>query len=62
MLKTITGAKVTPTFGPTREGDVRDSQADISRARRFLNFESRVSMEAGLEHTVEWFRTTRHRH
>jgi nucleoside-diphosphate-sugar epimerase len=60
MLKTITGAQVTPTFGPTREGDVRDSQADITRARRLLSFEAHVPMQDGLERTVEWFRTARH--
>jgi UDP-N-acetylglucosamine/UDP-N-acetyl-alpha-D-glucosaminouronate 4-epimerase len=60
MLKTITGSRVTPAFGPTREGDVRDSQADVTRARRLLDFESVVSMQDGLERTVAWFRTTRH--
>jgi nucleoside-diphosphate-sugar epimerase len=35
---------------------VRDSQADISRARQYLNYEPTVSLEEGLARTVEWFR------
>jgi dTDP-glucose 4,6-dehydratase len=36
---------------------VRDSQADISRARQLLGYEPLVPFEDGLRRTVEWFRT-----
>ncbi len=45
------------TFGPTREGDVRDSQADIFKARQLLGFEPNVPFDEGLKRTVAWFRT-----
>jgi nucleoside-diphosphate-sugar epimerase len=56
-LQRILGTAVLPTFGPTREGDVRDSQADIQKARRLLGFESIWSLEDGLRKTVEWYQS-----
>lgn len=59
-LQTILGVpQVTPTFGPPREGDVRDSQADISKARKLLDFSPTVSLEDGLSKTVAWFQSAR---
>lgn len=57
-LRDITGVTTTPTFGPPRDGDVRDSQADISKAERVLGYRPSVSFEDGLARTVEWFRAT----
>ena len=39
-----------------RPGDVRDSQADIGKARRILGYEPVVSFEDGLARTVAWYR------
>ncbi len=58
-LQLITGTNITPTFGPPREGDVKDSQADIFKARKMLGYEPTVPFEEGLRHTVEWFKTQR---
>jgi len=55
-LQTILGTSVQPLFGPTREGDVRDSQADITKARELLGFQPRTSLEDGLRKTVAWFK------
>jgi nucleoside-diphosphate-sugar epimerase len=55
-LQVIFGRDTEPTFGPTREGDVRDSQADIYKARQLLGFEPSVPFEDGLRRTVDWFR------
>jgi len=44
-----------PEFGPLRAGDVRDSQADATRARELLGWEPRISFEEGLRQTVEWY-------
>ena len=57
-LQVIFDKPLEPTFGPTREGDVRDSQADIFKARQLLGFEPSVPFEDGLRRTVEWFRTS----
>ncbi|NQW05258.1 MAG: SDR family oxidoreductase [Acidobacteria bacterium] len=54
-LQVILGTKVGPTFGPEREGDVKDSQADIFKARKMLGYEPTVPFDVGLRQTVEWF-------
>ena len=46
---------IEPVYGPARAGDVRDSQADIGKARRLLGYEPTVSFEQGLERTVAWY-------
>jgi nucleoside-diphosphate-sugar epimerase len=55
-LQRVIGTTTGPTFGPPREGDVRDSQADITKARTLLDFEARVPFEEGLRRTVAWHR------
>jgi UDP-glucose 4-epimerase len=50
------GTNLTPTFAEPRAGDVRDSLADITLARRLLGYEPLVSFEEGLRRTVEWYR------
>ena len=58
VLKGLTGAAVKPIYAETRAGDVRDSQADIDKARRLLGYEPTVTLEQGLDKTVAWFRKT----
>src|SRR5215216_1550442 len=55
-VRKVTGASVEPIYAETRTGDVRDSQADIGKARRILGYEPTVAFQQGLEKTVEWFR------
>jgi nucleoside-diphosphate-sugar epimerase len=55
-MKKLVGASADPVYVETRAGDVRDSQADISKARRILGYEPSVSFEEGLRRTVEWYR------
>ncbi len=38
-----------------RVGDVQHSQADISKARRLLNYEPLISFQEGLRQTIEWY-------
>jgi nucleoside-diphosphate-sugar epimerase len=58
-IKGITGATVEPVYGPPRAGDVRDSLADITRARELLGYTPAVGLEEGLRQTVAWFMSTR---
>jgi len=53
-LKKIFNSNVEPIFKEARAGDVRDSQADISKATRMLGYKPTVSFEAGLRETVKW--------
>jgi nucleoside-diphosphate-sugar epimerase len=56
-MRDIIGTRVEPSYGPTRHGDVKDSQADITRARTLLGYEPLVSFEDGLKKTVDWYRS-----
>lgn len=55
-LRKITGKPLEAKYDPPREGDIRDSQADISQARKFLGYEPQVSFERGLQITFDWYR------
>jgi UDP-glucose 4-epimerase len=55
LLEKITGRPAEAKYAPPREGDIRDSQADISRARSVLGYNPRIGFEEGLKHTWEWF-------
>jgi nucleoside-diphosphate-sugar epimerase len=57
-LRGLVGANVEPIYEKPRAGDVRDSQADISKAARLLGYKPLVSFEQGLKNTVEWFRSS----
>jgi nucleoside-diphosphate-sugar epimerase len=57
-IKTLVNSNVEPKYGPPRAGDVRDSQADIGKAKRLLGYAPSVSFEEGLANTVEWYRST----
>jgi len=52
-LQRLTGATAEPVFGPPRDGDVKDSQADISKAKRLLGYDPTVSFEEGLQRTLD---------
>ena len=56
-MRTLAGGTVEPTYTDSRAGDVRDSQADISKARRILGYEPVVSFEEGLRRTVDWYKS-----
>lgn len=56
-LQLVLCKDVEPVFAPAREGDVRDSQADIFKARQLLGFAPTVAFEEGLRRTVDWHRS-----
>jgi nucleoside-diphosphate-sugar epimerase len=58
-LQKLEGVEIAPQYAAPREGDVRDSQADISAASRDLGYKPTVDFEEGLRRTLEWFRQRR---
>jgi UDP-N-acetylglucosamine 4-epimerase len=56
ILKEVTQSEVNPTYGPERAGDIRDSLADISKARTLLGYDPQVQIKKGLQITLDWFR------
>jgi nucleoside-diphosphate-sugar epimerase len=57
LIDVIVGSNVEPVYEEPRAGDVRDSQADISKAKRLLGYTPLVQIEEGLKHTIEWCRS-----
>jgi UDP-glucose 4-epimerase len=57
LLRGISGKKIEPKHDPPREGDIRDSLADIRRAKEDLGYEPAVMFEEGLRRTFEWYQT-----
>ena len=55
-MREILGSSLQAAYGPVRSGDVKDSLADISRARTLLGYEPCVTFEAGLKKTIDWYR------
>ena len=52
----IIGTAIVPAYAEARAGDVRDSQADITKAQNLLGYEPRVELEEGLRRTLDWCR------
>jgi len=59
IMRAQTGGDLEPRFADPRVGDVRDSQADITKARELLGYTPLVSLEEGLRLTMAWFETQR---
>lgn len=55
-INKILGKDVKPKFTPPRQGDVRYTWADISKAKKLLGFTPQVNFFEGLQKTVEWYR------
>jgi len=59
-LKELTNKQdVTAEYLEPRVGDVRHSLADISMARKFLGYESKVGLNEGLKRTIDWWKSSR---
>jgi UDP-glucose 4-epimerase len=56
-LQKIEGVEISAKYGPSRAGDVRDSQADTSAVVEALGHAPRFTMEEGLRRTLEWYRS-----
>jgi UDP-N-acetylglucosamine/UDP-N-acetyl-alpha-D-glucosaminouronate 4-epimerase len=56
LLEQITGKTIKPKYDAPRDGDIRDSQADVSLARTILGYQPRVLFEEGLKRTWDWYK------
>lgn len=50
------GRQIEPNFGPERPGDIRHSNADISKARELLGYDPQYDFEQGLGLAIEWYK------
>ena len=59
-LKDLTGKQdVTAEYRDPRVGDVKHSLADVTLARQFLGYESKVGLREGLQRTIDWWKSSR---
>ena len=56
VMNGLVGADLTAIHAEPRAGDVRDSQADITKAKRLLGYAPGVGLEEGLRRTLDWYR------
>jgi len=55
-IRELVGSSIEPIHDETRAGDVKHSQADISRAAEAMEYRPAVDLQDGLRRTVEWYR------
>jgi UDP-N-acetylglucosamine 4-epimerase len=55
LIRRLTNANVEPVYRDFRSGDVRHSLADISKARKLLDYDPKFSLEKGLERASIWY-------
>ncbi len=56
VLNRLLCLNVKPRFEPPRVGDVRESLADITLARKLLGYEPQVDFEEGLRRSIDYYR------
>lgn len=56
LLQKIEGITLPAKYGPPREGDVRDSQADTAAAVRALGHDPQFTFEQGMRRTLAWYK------
>lgn len=55
-LKKVLGVEIRPIFGTDRKGDIKHSNADISKAKKMLGYDPQYSFERGLNEAIAWYK------
>lgn len=50
------GKNIAPRFGPDRKGDIKHSNADISKAKELLGYDPEYNFSRGLDEAIEWYK------
>jgi UDP-N-acetylglucosamine 4-epimerase len=50
------GVEIEPNFGPDRAGDIKHSNADISKARRLLGYDPQWDFRRGIDAAIAWYK------
>ncbi len=56
QLTEALGVEIEPQYGPDRAGDIKHSNADISKAREMLGYEPDWSFDRGIKAAIQWYR------
>lgn len=54
-LTNALGVDIEPNFGPDRAGDIKHSNADITKARELLGYDPDWSFDRGIKEAIEWY-------
>ena len=55
-LTTVLKKDIKPNFGPDRKGDIKHSNADITKARTLLGYDPDYDFKRGLNEAIEWYK------
>jgi len=55
FLTKALNVNIEPIYGPDRKGDIKHSNADITKARKLLNYNPEYNFEKGLSEAIEWY-------
>jgi len=55
-LTAALGKDIEPVFGPERAGDIKHSNADISKAREMLGYDPDWSFARGIDASIKWYK------
>lgn len=55
-IKNVDEGNLKPNFGPDRAGDIKHSNANISKARKMLGYDPNWSFERGIKAAIEWYK------
>ena len=55
-MNAILSSRIKPTYEAPRQGDVRHSLADVSKAEKMIGYSPATSLETGLRHVLGWYR------
>ena len=55
-LQEISGVKIPAQYVAPREGDIRDSHADISQAKALLGYDPKFKVKVGLQILFNWYK------
>ncbi|MFJ7681463.1 SDR family oxidoreductase [Peribacillus butanolivorans] len=56
-LSILLDKKIPPLFGPSREGDIKHSNADITKAKKLLDFDPDYDFDKGIKIAVDWYKS-----
>lgn len=55
-IRSLLGKDIKPLFAPDRAGDIKHSNADITKAKKLLGYDPEFSFEKGIELAVGWYK------
>ena len=57
LIKKQLNSSITATYKPERKGDIKNSLANIDKAKQKLNYTPLINIETGLVKTIEWYKS-----